>query len=487
MEFKTATELTAMLRARDVSAAELLEHAIARIEALDGDLNAVVVRDFERARRTAAFADAALARGDARPLLGLPMTVKEAFNVAGMPTTWGIPGTEKIEVTQDAVAVARLKQAGAIIIGKTNVALQLADWQSSNPVYGTSNNPWDIRRTPGGSSGGGAAALAAGFVSLELGSDLGGSLRVPAHCCGVFAHKPTFGLVPMRGFAPPGVPVLSVASDVDLGVVGPMARSAGDLALALDIVAGPDDAQSRAYSLTLPAPRDAQLREYRVLVLDDHPLLPVGTEVRSALHRLAANLGRAGCRIGWSSPLLPDLEVAGRTFAHLLMSFFGADLPEAAYAQLKTEVARAPATTRTPELDELRALVSSHRDWISADRVRLGIVNQWRQLFQEWDVVLCPVLPTAALPHDRAPMADRRIDVDGRLIPYKAQAVWASVASIAGLPATAIPIGLSAAGLPIGAQIIGPYLEDRTTIGFAELVEREFGGFVSPPALERTA
>lgn len=482
MEFKSAKELSAMLRGRQVSAVELLDHSIARIEARDGEVNAVVVRDFERARAAAVQADSALARGDRRSLLGIPMTVKEAFNVAGLPTTWGIPGTEQIDIRADAVAVSRLKQAGAVILGKSNVAAQLADWQTFNPVYGTTRNPWDLGRTPGGSSGGAAAALAAGFVSLELGSDLGGSLRIPAHCCGVFAHKPSFGLVPMRGFAPPGTPVLSVSDDVDFGVVGPMARSAADLALALDVVAGPDDAQSIAYSVRLPPPRQLRLSDYRVLVLDRHPMVPIAGDVQAVLHRFAADLERAGCKLGWKSPSLPDLEASAATFIHMLMSFFGAEMPEAAYEGLKAQAANIPRSERAPSILEVRGLVSSHRDWIGMDRARIGITHQWRQLFKEWDVVLCPVLPTAALPHDHGDMEGRRIDIDGQSVPYKAQAIWATVASVAGLPVTAMPLGLGAGGLPVGVQIIGPFLEDRTTLMFAELAEREFAGFVTPPA-----
>ena len=480
--FATATQQLEALRNRQVSSVELLEQAIARIEARDGELNAVVVRDFDRAREAAAAADAALEKGDRRALLGLPMTVKEAFNVAGLPTTWGVPGTEKIEIAQDAVAIARLRRAGAIVIGKTNVCTQLADWQTFNPVYGTTHNPWDLRRTPGGSSGGSAAALAAGFVALELGSDLSGSLRIPAHCCGVLAHKPSFGLVPMRGFAPPGVPVLSVSRDVDCAVVGPMARSAPDLSLALDVLAGPDDAEDLAYRLALPPSRHAELKHFRVLVLDEHPLLPLSDAVRTALHRFAGNLERAGCKIGWKSPLLPDLERCAHTFTHLLLSFFGADMPAADYEHLKKELAHLPATHRAPETTELRALVSTHRDWISMDRLRLGIEHQWQQLFRQWDVVVCPVLPTTAFIHDHAAMDERRIDIDGHSVPYKSQAVWSSIASVASLPATSLPIGLSAAGLPIGIQVIGPHLEDRSTLKFAELAEREFGAFMVPPA-----
>lgn len=481
MAFETATQHMDALRARRVSAVELLDQSIERIEAHDGSINAIVVRDFDRARVAAVAADAALSRGDRRPLLGLPMTVKEALNVAGLPTTWGIPESRHPDVGQDAVAIARLKHAGAVIVGKTNVCTQLADWQTFNPVFGTTNNPWDLRRTPGGSSGGSAAALAAGFVALELGSDLGGSLRIPAHCCGVFAHKPTFALVPTRGFVPPGVPVLSVSHEVDLAVLGPLARSATDLSLAMDVIAGPDDAQAVAYRMALPPPRHAELRHYRILVLEQHPLVPTSNAVRTAIHRFAGSLERAGCKLGWNSPLLPDLERSAATFAHLLFSFFGADMPTQDYEDLKAQLMGIPALDRSPQVLALRSLVSSHRDWIGMDRVRLGIEHQWRQLFQEWDVVLCPVSPTTASLHDHSAMDDRRIDIDGCSVPYKAQGAWMSVASVAGLPATTMPIGLCDAGLPVGVQLIGPYLEDRTTIGLAELAEREFGGFVAPP------
>src|SRR5262245_24731170 len=229
LEYRTAEGLLAALAARQVSAVELTNHAIQRIEAQDGRINAVVVRDFERARKAASEADKALAAGERKPLLGLPMTVKEAFNVAGLPTTWGFPRGKDWRPADDALIVSRAKAAGAIVLGKTNVPISLADWQSYNEIYGTTNNPWDVGRTPGGSSGGSAAALAAGFVPLELGSDIGGSLRAPAHFCGVFAHKPSQALVPIRGHTPPGVPAPPV--EVDLGVVGPMGRSARDLEL----------------------------------------------------------------------------------------------------------------------------------------------------------------------------------------------------------------------------------------------------------------
>jgi amidase len=482
VDFRTAKELVALLQARQVSAVELLDRAIARIGAHDGKLNAVVVRDFERARSAAAEADKALARGERRPLLGVPMTVKESFNVAGLPTTWGIPGTERIPVREDAVAVARLKTAGAIVLGKTNVPLNLADMQSYNSIYGTTNNPWDPGRTAGGSSGGGAAALAAGYVSLELGSDYGGSLRVPPNFCGVFGHKPTPGVVPMRGQAPPGSPSLLVPVRVDIAVAGPMARSAGDLALALDAIAGPDDADALAYKLVLPPPRHTDLKNFRVLVVDDHPLVPTAGAVRSALDKIAERLAKSGVKIARTSPLLPDLARVGRVFTQLLMALFGADFPDDVYARLQSATATMPPDDVGLTATGLRSSVMSYREWTRTDRIRIGIADRWHRLFREWDVLLCPAMPTPAFAHDHSDKNARRISIDGREVPYGDQAMWNSIATLAGLPATAMPIGLSDEGLPVGMQIIGPRLEDRTTIAFAELIEREFGGFVAPPA-----
>jgi amidase len=482
LDYRTAKDLVALLQARQVSAIELTNRAIARIEAHDDKLNAVVVRDFERARAAAAEADKALARGDRRPLLGVPMTVKESANVVGLATTWGIPGTERIPVREDAVAVARLKAAGAVVLGKTNVPLMLADMQSYNAIYGTTNNPWDLGRTPGGSSGGAAAALAAGYVSLELGSDFGGSLRVPPNFCGVFGHKPTHDIVPMRGNVPPGSPQVSVPVRTDLAVVGPMARSAGDLALALDVIAGPDDADALAYKLVLPPPRHTDLKDFRVLVVDHHPLLPTAVTVRSSLDGIADRLAKSGAKVARTSPLLPDLARIGRAFTQLLMAFFGADLPDDVYARLQSAAATLPPDAPSLPAMRLRASVMSHREWIRTDRIRTGIADRWRRFFREWDVLLCPVMPTPAFAHDHSDMNARRISIDGNEVPYGDQTMWNSIATLPGLPATAMPIGLSDEGLPIGMQIIGPYLEDRTTIAFAEFVEREFGGFIAPPA-----
>jgi len=291
-DYPTIKEITQALQARKISASELVEHTIARIEMLDQRINAVVVHDFERARAAAKAADAALARGERRPLLGVPMTFKEAFNIAELPTTWGFPEFKDFVPEEDAVVVARIRREGAILIGKTNVPAGLGDFQSYNELYGTTNNPWDLSRSPGGSSGGSAAALAAGFGPLSFGSDIGGSLRMPAHFCGVYAHKPTLGLVPFRGYGPPQSQPLPHGSDI--AVLGPMARCAADLALALAVIAGPDEETSGVgYRLSLPPPRHADLRDFRVLVIDTHPLVPTGSAVNGAIYRLAERLKKA--------------------------------------------------------------------------------------------------------------------------------------------------------------------------------------------------
>lgn len=480
-EYRSARQLVAGLAERKLSSVELVDQAIALIEAHDGKLNAVVVRDFERAHSAAAAADAAIARGERRPLLGLPITVKEAFNVAGLSTTWGIPAFKGWQPMQDALAVTRLKAAGAVILGKTNIPLAIGDWQSFNDVYGTTNNPWDLGRTPGGSSGGSAAALAAGYVALELGSDLNGSIRQPAHCCGVFGHKPSTGLVPLHGHAPPRSSPTAADGTVGLGVVGPLARTADDLELALGLIAGPDEADSIAYRLALPAPRRERLADFRVLVVDTHPLMATALAVRAALDRLSERLIGQGAHVARTSPLLPDLAEAGRLHQKLVFAFSQAFAPPDFYRRAEAAVAQLSPDDQSLAAWRQRATVMNHREWIAANALRGRLREQWRALFKEWDVVLCPPAVTPAFPHDHNPdQNSRQIDIDGKSYPYRDQSVWPGIATVPGLPATVAPIDRGDSPLPIGVQIVGPYLEDRTTIAFASLIEREFGGFTPP-------
>jgi amidase len=480
--FKSAVEQSAALAARKVSAVELAQDAIGRIERHDAKINAICVRDFARGLEAAQAADAARARGETRPLLGIPMTVKESYNVAGLPTTWGFPAQKDFIPPQDALAISRIKAAGAVLLGKTNVPLGLGDWQSYNDIYGTTNNPYHLGRTPGGSSGGSSAALAAGYGALSLGSDLAGSLRVPAFHCGIYAHKPTFALAPSRGHLPPPFPPLP--SDRDLAVIGPMARSAADLSLLLDVIAGPDPLETgTAYRLALP--RHGELKDFRVLLIDSHPVMPTNAAVRAAIDTLAANLGKAGVKVARESPLLPNFGISSRLYMRILMSLLAAAFAPDIYAGAKAAAAQLPDEDISLAAERLRGIALSHRDWVIADRGRAQLKAQWRELFGSFDAVICPVMPTPAYPHDHsAEQETRRINIDGKDYVYPDQMAWPGIASLPGLPATAIPIGFAPDGLPVGVQIVGPMLEDRTPLKLAELIEREFGGFVPPPEFD---
>ena len=478
--YATAGELLRMLVARQVSSRELVDAAISRIEALDGKINAVVVRDFDRARTAADAADAALGRGEQRPLLGLPMTVKEQYNVAGLPTCWGLERFRNWRPDVDALAVQRLKEAGAIILGKTNVPLALADWQSTNPVYGTTNNPWNLERTPGGSSGGSAAALAAGFVPMELGSDLGGSLRAPAHYCGVFAHKPSIDLIPQRGSGFPETPPVPVRGD--MSVIGPMARSAADLSRALQVLAGPDDElDGIGYRLALPPPRHDKLGDYRVLVLDQHPLCPTALTVRSAVDRLADRLKGVGCNVRRAHPDLPDLARTTRNYFELLGASFAVDLPPERRLRNEAAASALSPDNLTMSAAWLRGSTMSHAAWVNTSRNRDGLRVRWQALFRDVDVLLCPPMPTPAFLHDHSPKETRKAMIDGRTVEYGDQVAWCAPATPMGFPATVAPIDRSPDGLPIGVQIVGGYLSDLTTIALAGHIEQAFGGFVAPP------
>lgn len=451
---QTASELVAALAARRVGALELTDAAIARIESRDKAINAVVVRDFDRARDAAKAADAALARGERAPLLGLPMTVKESNDVAGLPSTWGFEPFKDFVAQRDAAVVTRLKDAGAIILGKTNVPVMLSDWQSVNPIYGRTVNPWDPTRSAGGSSGGSAAALAAGMIPLEFGSDIGGSIRVPAAFCGVYGHKPSHGLVPSRGHAPLGVDGVAPP----LAVVGPLARSAADLQLALDVTAGPEGLDAVGYKLDLPAAPGTQPSDYRVLIVDELPGVPTDNEIRAALAEVGDQLEKAGAKVSRDAGRVPDPARSREVYMGLLNTVLSRGRPDA----------------RPMDAHAYMALLDA----------QLAVRRAWSELFREFDVVLAPVSGTVAFPHvDEPDWSKRTLTINGEATPYGAQLGWPALALLPNLPATAAPIGFTKAGLPIGAQAIGEYLTDRTTIAFAGLLERAFGGFRAPPPL----
>jgi len=479
--YRTACDLVRALEAKEISSRELVDAAIARTEAVNPRINAVVVNDYERARAAADAADAARARGESRKLLGLPMTVKEQFNIEGLPTTWGRPDAKGWMPPGDALVVSRLKAAGAVILGKTNVPLNLGDWQSYNEIYGTTNNPWDAGRSPGGSSGGGAAALAAGLVPLELGSDIGGSLRAPAHFCGVFSHKPSLNLIPMRGSGPPRAPA-NVPVGHNLAVLGPMARSAADLALALDVLAGPDEMwDGIGYTLALPPPRHQRLADYRVLVIDTHPLFPTAKSVSAALNTLADALANSGCKVSRPDRTTPSLAFLTRNYVELLAAEDQDGVTPEIRGLRNAEASALPPDDDSLNATYLRGATMSQAAFIQAGYIRIGLRARWQALFAQYDVILCPPMPTPAFPHNHGARAGRRIDVDGRSLPYFDQIVWATIATQCGFPSTTVPVARTDEGLPVGVQVIGGYLSDRTTLAFAGLIEREYGGFARPP------
>ncbi|PYM68736.1 MAG: amidase [Candidatus Rokuibacteriota bacterium] len=460
---------------------ELTDLYIRRIERHDGRLNAVVVRDFERARQRARAADEAAARAERAPLLGLPITLKESFNVAGLPTTCGVPEWKGYVSPHDAPAAARLHAAGTVLLGKTNVPPMLADWQSDNPIYGRTGNPWDTARTPGGSSGGSAAALAAGLTALEVGSDIGGSIRVPAVFCGVYGHRPSETLLPKSGQFP--MPPLPNAAVV-MGVQGPLARSAEDLELALSVLAGPDVGEDVAWRVELPPARRERLADFRVAVLPPIPWLDVDAQIAGALDELASRLGRLGCAVKQAQPeALGDHREHHGLYRTLLSAVTSARVDEegrrqriAMYEKADDEFSRA----------HLRGLTSRPGDYIVWNARREQYRAAWRAFFRDWDVLLAPAINVLAYPHiARAwPPDDSDLTltftVDGRAVPYLHGVVYPGVSTVAGQPATAFPLGRSRKGLPIGLQAIGPYLEDRTPIRFAALLAREIGGFTRP-------
>jgi amidase len=478
--FVDATTLAAALARREISSREALETYLARIERHNSALNAVVTLDAERALAEADAADAELARGESRgPLHGLPITIKDSLATAGLRTTSGAKALAEYVPPQDAVAVGRLRAAGAIIFGKTNLPEWAGDAQSYNALFGTTNNPWDLHRTPGGSSGGSAAAIAAGLSALELGSDLGGSLRIPAHFCGVYTLKPTAGIVSSQGHIPPPPGRLSEA---DVGVVGPLARSAADLDLALAAIAGADAERGSAWRLELPPPRASSLTEYRIAAWLDDPYATIDGEIVALSERLVAALREVGARVDVEArpavPLAEQHEIAQRLIQGQMASW----LPEEDFQSLLARAAAAPAADDSPPVRWARNITQRARDLQQVEERRLHLKAAWAEFFRDYDVLLCPVMPTVAIPHDHLPDVDARtIVVNGVTRPYGDQFSWLQAIGVAHLPAVVVPVGLTAAGLPAGIQVVAPLYADRTAIDVAARIAAVSGGFRAPP------
>lgn len=480
--YPTAHELLGRLRHGEVSSIEVLRSQLARVSAIDPAINAVAVLDADRALQRAAEADADRARGRAwGPLHGLPITVKESFDVAGLPTTWGYEAYRTNIATRHAASVQRLVDAGAIIFGKTNVPVSLADWQTFNPVYGTTSNPWDVTRVPGGSSGGSAAALAAGYTPLELGSDIGASIRNPAHYCGVYGHKPTWGVVSMDGHALPGAVCMD---SVDIGVAGPMARSARDLELAMEVLASPVRCfGSHGWQEARWRDGGRPVGDLRIAVVSDDPVARVDSAIVARLQELASFLRGEVAHVSESRRPV-DSNEARAVYLHLVRAATGAFLTDEAY-----EAARRAASGLDPDDMSYRAChyrgsTLTHRDWFAFDQRRSALRVQWDRFFSDFDLLICPVATTPAFPHNqKGERWERMLDVNGQPQEGTDSMFWAGYPGVAGLPATAIPLGRDARGLPFGAQIIAPAFSDLMALRFAQWLEREWYAFQAPGQL----
>jgi amidase len=453
---RPAWELAGLLRRRELSSRELTEAVLSRIERLNPTLNAVVTLDAEAALAAAGRADQALMAGEPLgPLHGLPTTIKDAIEVAGLRSTGGSKALADHIPAADAPAVHRLRSAGAVVVGKTNVPEWSGDIQTFNQLFGTTNNPWDRDRTPGGSSGGAAAAVASGLTSFELGTDIGGSVRIPSSFCGVFGHKPSFGIVPQRGYldSPRGS-----VTNADINVFGPIARDPGDLELLLDVLAGPDGPEAAAWRLDLPPARHRFPGHYRVGLWLDDPACAVESAAVELLAVAAEALADSGVRVEEAHPPL-DLAQVHQLFEQLII----------------------PAISVSFDGDAGRALGGQHRDWLERDRERALLRQTWAGWFRRFDALLCPVMPMLPFPHDHhGSIGDRTVTINGQVRPQAGTLAWTGLVGVAYLPSTVVPVG-RVGDLPVGVQIVGPYLEDRTCLWLAHHLAGLLGGFTPPP------
>ncbi|HEY7136270.1 MAG TPA: amidase family protein [Acidimicrobiia bacterium] len=457
----SAVQLTAALRSLEISASELLEMYLERIERLDrGGVNAVVTLDADRARVGAKAADAALARGDATgPLHGLPITIKDAIATEGIRSTAGAAELAAHVPTEDAPAVARLKGAGAIVFGKTNLPRWCGDAHTHNELFGATSNPWSPAHTPGGSSGGSAAALAAGLTGAELGTDIGGSVRAPAHCCGVYALKPSYGIVPNLGYLDH---VDGGATRTDLNVFGPMARSAADLELLLSVLAGPSPDEARAWRVELPSAGVTSLAGLRVATWLDDDACPVETGYLGMLRRAADALADEGARV---EDARPDVGIREQI-------------------DLYTRLVAAAVSPSMPD-DLAERISGSHLAWLRNDEQRAALRTRWAAWFEGYDVLLAPAWCTPPFEQKAARgMTEPTVLVNGVARTPFDISQWLMIVNVAHLPSVVVPIGRTTAGRPVGMQIIAPYLHDRRAIRVAELLADVVGGYEVPPGFE---
>jgi amidase len=474
---RSATEQAAMIAAREISSRELLDLFVDRIETLDGAVNAVVTLDLERARAAADAADDATAAGTATGALhGVPITVKDALAVEGVRSTGGATELADHVATADADVVDLVRRAGAIPFAKTNVPRWSGDFQTYNEIFGTTNNPWDTTRTPGGSSGGPAAAVALGFTGFELGTDIGGSIRVPAAFNGICGHKPSYGLVPCGGYIDR---VDYGRTEPDINVHGPLARSVDDLELLMDLLAAPRPDRAVAVTHRIPPARHERIADHRIALWADHADCPSSADTLAAVDAagdvlvdLSAHVDRAA---------RPDIDATAAAALGLWL-VAGATSPALTDDEhaFYTMLANGPDTS-----DEIRRAVSaftaSPREWFAADDQRARIREAWRAFFGDVDALVCPVIVTTPFAHlQEGNVTSRTVAIDGLERPYTDLLHWTVLIGMAYLPATVVPIGVTADGTPVGVQIVGPYMEDRTPLAVARALRQELGPITFP-------
>lgn len=470
----TAAAAAAAVRAKKISAEELTRHVLKRVAKYNPALNAIIVLLEGQAIEQAQAADRALARRKVLgPLHGVPITIKESFWLVGTPATWGHKELLQAKSTVNALAVQRVIDAGAVILGKTNVPVDLSDWQSSNPIWGVSNNPWDTKLTPGGSTGGGAAATAAGLGFLSLGSDIAGSIRVPAHFCGIYGHKPTLNIVPTHGHRPGGMGDGTVPP-MDLAVAGPLARSAADLRLMLQVCAGPEPEDAVAVKWSPPPARGTRPRDFRVgYIFDDKGCMP-SSEVGAVMEGLLSALSKDGAKLerGWPEGISPARQFY--SYAFLMGALTSGELPESVVQLMRSR----PGAEKDPFT---AATFQPHRAWLKATMDRLAARKAWHQYFRSHDVFLTPTAFVPAFPHiPSVQYQSTRLATPEGERPYMDLIYYVGPFTFAGIPATSAPVGKTSRGLPVGVQIAGPWMEDWTPIAFAEALSSLVGGFEAP-------
>ena len=475
--YRTAIDLAGFIREKKASAIEILDAHLGQITKYNPGLNAIVTLNEEAARHRANEADAALAKGESwGPLHGVPVTIKDAFETAGLRTTSSFKPLKNYIPERDATVVARLRQAGAIILGKTNMPMLALDIQSDSPIFGRANNPWDITCTPGGSTGGGAASIAAGLSPLEIGSDLGGSVRIPAHFCGVFSVKPTDHLVSVAGHIPepPGSP----QGVRHMAMPGPLARSVIDLRLALTLIAGKDDRRWEVPPVPMTHVEKKPLKEYRFAWTDHFSSVPASHDTKEILHKLADDLTHAGCHVEQASPPDFDFDLAWQIYGEIAGAEIGSGMGviPRLLTRLQFRSLSDPSPLKNGYLKGLRLKMTRYAKALTK---RDKLITQLEAFLSKWDAWLCPVTVGSAFKHCKT---GSPIEIDGRDVPYfTATMSFTTVFNMTGNPVVVLPAGQSKGGLPIGIQAVGQRWNDMALLAATEALTEITGGFQAPP------